>query len=256
MGRRHRTEMLNTWGARTTWDEVCRRASARRKYHSLRRFRRRWRRLLVSRQLRREGFGYGVKARLARTLGVSKATITNDVRAILATPVGDVCRQRHWGVRRGGQPPQAKEEAMGSRCTIRLPDELHTRLQQAADSRGVAVADMMRQALVAFLDGRGSSNGVEPLRAPDSAPVSPPPPHDCGQSVLARLPGEVRARIMETARALDKPALYIIRSLLIAETCPPGQASPQIPEAALAAAAPPPAAPAPWPSPPATGAGT
>jgi hypothetical protein len=49
----------------------------------------RWRRLAVSQHLRREGLGCGVKARLARTLGVSKATITSDVRATLAMSVGD-----------------------------------------------------------------------------------------------------------------------------------------------------------------------
>src|SRR6266850_1766166 len=108
--------MANVWSAPTSWTEVCQRANGRRKYHSIRRLKARLRRQQVARHLRREGLGYGVKARLARTLGVSKATITSDVRAILAMPVGDFRRQGHQGVRRasgtgrGGQPPRAKED--------------------------------------------------------------------------------------------------------------------------------------------------
>src|SRR5919109_610106 len=107
--------MPNVWSAPTSWTEVCQRANGRRKYHSIRRLQARLRRQQIARHLRREGLGRGVQARLARTFGVSKATISSDVRAILATPGGDVCRQRHRGVRRGGKPPRAKEETMGSR---------------------------------------------------------------------------------------------------------------------------------------------
>ena len=77
--------MLNTWGAATNWTEVCERASGRRRYHSVRRLQVLLRRRKVARCLAREGLGYGVRARLARQFKVSKATITADVRAILAT---------------------------------------------------------------------------------------------------------------------------------------------------------------------------
>jgi hypothetical protein len=99
--------MPNTWSHPTTWGEVCKRSSGRRKYHSLRRFGVRGRRLTVSRHLWREGLGYGVKARLARTVGVSKATITSDVHATLAMSVGDFSRRRYQGVHRvqGSLPP-------------------------------------------------------------------------------------------------------------------------------------------------------
>jgi Arc/MetJ-type ribon-helix-helix transcriptional regulator len=144
---------------------------------------------------------------------------------------------------------------MGVRCTVRLPDALHDRLQRAAEARRCGVSDVIREALERLL-GSASDNGAEPPRAPEPAPLSMSTPHDCAQTVLAVLLPEVRARIVETASLLDMPVLHIIRSLLIAQTWPPGQASPQIPEAALAAAAPPPAAPAPWTSLPTTEART
>jgi hypothetical protein len=124
-------QMPNAWSAPSSWREVCQRANGRRKYHSIRRLHARLRRRQVARHLRHEGLGHGVRARLARTLGVSKATITSDVRAILAMPVENFCRQRHQGVRRAsetrrrGQPPRAQEEAMSQRCTVRLPDALY-----------------------------------------------------------------------------------------------------------------------------------
>ena len=249
--------MPNVWSAPTSWTEVCQRANGRRKYQSIRRLQARLRRQQIARHLRREGLSYGVQARLARTLGVSKATISSDVRAILAMPMGDVCRQRDQGVRRvtntgcRGQPRRAKEEAMSHRCTIRLPDALHERMQQAAKAHQCGVSDVIREALERLL-GAASDPCPEPPRMPEPVLPSTPPPHDCAQSVLARLPGEVRARIVETASLINMPVLHIIRSLLIAQTWPTGQASPQVPEAVLAAAAPPPAAPAPWTSSPTT----
>src|ERR1700752_723030 len=117
-GAQNPQQMPNVWSTYTSWTEVCQRANGRRRYHSIRRLHARLRRQQVARHLRREGLGYGVRAQLARTLGVSKATITSDVRAILAMPVEDCCRQRHQGVRRAseagrrGQLPCAKEEAM------------------------------------------------------------------------------------------------------------------------------------------------
>ncbi len=149
--------MPNVWSAYTSWKEVCQRANGRRKYHSLRRFHARLRRQQVTRVLVREGLGYGVRARLARTLGVSKATITSDVRAILAMPEEDICRQRHQSVRRAsetgrlGPPPRAKEEAMSQRCTVRLPDTLYEFLQIEADARQCGVSDLIRQGLERLL---------------------------------------------------------------------------------------------------------
>jgi hypothetical protein len=79
--------MGKPWGAPTTWDEVCRRAAGRAKYHALRRVQRAVRRKKVLRRLRRYKAVPGVQARIARELGVSEATISRDVKALLDTHV-------------------------------------------------------------------------------------------------------------------------------------------------------------------------
>jgi hypothetical protein len=224
--------MPNVWSADTSWTEVCQRANGRRKYHSLRRLHARLRRQQVARHLRREGLGYGVKARLACTLGVSKATITSDVRAILAMPVRDFYRQRHQGVRRAsatgrrGQAPQLKEDTMSQRCTVRLPDVLYEYLQIEADARQSGVSDLIREGLARLL-GLASDHGAEPPRAPEPVALSTPPPHDYAESVLARLPGDVREGIEERARLLDLPVSKVVTSMLIVQL-PPSQPSPQV----------------------------
>src|SRR5882724_152031 len=250
--------MANVWSAPTSWTEVCQRANGRRKYHSIRRLKARLRRQQVARHLRREGLGYGVKARLARTLGVSKATITSDVRAILTTPAGDFYHQRHQGVRwaseirRGGQLPRIKEEAMSQHCTVRLPDTLDEYLQIEADARQCGVSDLIREGLEHLL-GLASDHGAEPPKIPEPVALSTPAPHNCVESVLARLPREVRTHIVETARLLNMLVLLILRSLVIAQPWPKDQAAPQVPQAALQDAAPASAAPIPRTSPPDTG---
>jgi Arc/MetJ-type ribon-helix-helix transcriptional regulator len=251
--------MPNAWSAYTSWTEVCRRANGRRKYHSLRRLHARLRRQQVAQHLRREGLGYGVRAQLARTLGVSKATITSDVRAILAMPMKDHCRQRHQGIRHAsgaayeGQPHYSKEKTMSQRCTVRLPDTLYEFLQIEAEARRCGVSDLIREGLERLL-GLASDHRAESPKAPEVVALSTPPPHDCGQTVLARLLPEVRMRIVETASLLNMSVLHIIQSLLIAQPWPKDQAAPQVPQAALLDATPASAAPIPRTSPPDTGA--
>jgi hypothetical protein len=75
--------MGKTWASPASWDEVCRRAAGRRRYHAVRRVRRELRRKQVLELLVRHGHGHGVQARIARELGVSQATICRDVRALL-----------------------------------------------------------------------------------------------------------------------------------------------------------------------------
>jgi hypothetical protein len=180
---------------------------------------------------RHEGLGYGVRARLARTLGVSKATITSDVRAILTMPVEDLCRQRHQGVRRasatrrGGQPPRAEEDTMGQRCTVRLPDMLYEFLQIEADARQCGVSDLIREGLERLL-GLTSDHSAEPPKAPEPASHSTPPPHDCTERILARLPMDVREDILARARLLEMPAFQVLRALLVVQLSP-SQPSPQ-----------------------------
>ena len=142
---------------------------------------------------------------------------------------------------------------MSQRCTVRFPDMLYEFLQIEADARQCGVSDLIREGLERLL-GLASDHGAKSTKAPEPAPLSTLPPHDCGQTVLARLLPEVRTRIVETASLLNVSALHIIRSLLIAQTWPKDQAAPQVPQAALPAAAPSLPAPTPGKSPPDTGA--
>jgi hypothetical protein len=222
--------MSNTWSHPTTWAEVCQRSNGRRKYHSIRRLQARLRRQQVAQHLRREGLGHGVKAELARTLGVSKATITSDVRAILAMPVGEGGRQLTQEVRRASEtrherkPRRAKEDTMGQRCTVRLPHMLYEFLQIEADARQRSTSDLIREALERLL-GVAPGPGAEPLKAPEPAPLSPP--HDCTERLLARLPMDVRDNIVERARVLELPVSKVVTAMLITKS-PPTQPSPQV----------------------------
>jgi hypothetical protein len=203
---------------------------------SLRRLHARLRRQQVAQHLQREGLGYGVRARLAHSLGVSKATITSDVRAILAMPEGDFRRQRHQSVRRasatgrGGKSPCNKEDTMSQRCTVRLPDTLYEFLQIEADARQCGVSDLIREGLEHVL-GVSSDHDAAPSKAPEPAPLSTPTPHDCTETVLARLPMDVREDILARARLLEMPTFHVLRALLIAQL-PPSQPAPQGPETA------------------------
>jgi Arc/MetJ-type ribon-helix-helix transcriptional regulator len=142
---------------------------------------------------------------------------------------------------------------MSQRCTVRLPTTLYEFLQIEADSRQCGVSDVIREALERLL-GVEADHGAKSTKAPEPAPLCTPPPHDCGQMVLAQLLPEVRTRIVETASHLHMPVLHIIRSLLIAQTWPKDQAAPQIPQVVLSHAGLPPTTPALGTSPSATGA--
>jgi hypothetical protein len=74
------------WSASTSTDEAHRRASGRRQYNAVRQFRAILRRAEVAQLLNQLGYGHGVQVRIARRLGVSPATISRDVAAVLAAP--------------------------------------------------------------------------------------------------------------------------------------------------------------------------
>lgn len=91
--------MTVNWSTPTDWDTVIRRAGGRRHYNSVRRVRAQLRRLRIARWLgdpenwplllRR-----GWQKELARRLGVSQATVSRDLRAVLATaPACPLCRR-------------------------------------------------------------------------------------------------------------------------------------------------------------------
>jgi hypothetical protein len=235
---------------------VVARSRGRAKYNSIRKLRARLRRLAIIRRLRYvdDIHQRGLQRQLAEELGVVASVICEDLKQIMAAGgpgghAGGIPR----GTRVRRRPPQAKEEAMSQRCTVRLPDMLFDFLQIEADARQCRVSDLIREGLERLL-GLTSDDGAEPSKAPEPAPLSTPTPHDCTETILARLLPEVRTRILETASLLNMSVLHIIRSLLIAQTWPKDQAAPQVPQAALLDAAPASAAPAPRTSSPTTGA--
>jgi hypothetical protein len=78
--------MSKSWSAPTGFDEVCRRAAGRRRYHSVRRFLADLRRDKVTELIAQYGYiDWGIRASIARMLGVHRSTISRDIAAILYT---------------------------------------------------------------------------------------------------------------------------------------------------------------------------
>jgi predicted transcriptional regulator len=157
--------------------------------------------------------------------------MTADVQAILAAPCG-VPRQRRQTVRHSTPPEarrhllQAKEEVMSQRFTVRFPDDMRMRLQQAADARGVVASDVIRSALSAFLDGQNFGKGADAVRAGTPATQD----HDrdtCAQTLLAMLPPEVQMVIQQKAALLKLSVVKVMISLLIVHAWPTGPRSPE-----------------------------
>jgi hypothetical protein len=115
---------------------------------------------------------------------------------------------------------------MSQRCTVRLPDMLYEYLQIEADARQCGVSDLIRQGLERLL-GLTSDHSAELPKAPEPASPSTPPPHDCTERILARLPMDVREDILARARLLEMPTFQVLRALLVAQL-PPSQPPPQV----------------------------
>ena len=84
-----------------SWDEVCRRAAARRRWNSLRTFlASERRRQVLELVLALGGLERGAQSRIAEALGVHRSTISKDLKRIL--PLAKVCegcgslRPRLW----------------------------------------------------------------------------------------------------------------------------------------------------------------
>lgn len=73
-------KVSNTWSSPTTRAEVIARANGRRAYNSRRQRMAVLRRAEMLRLFNQYGTGYGVRARIARELGVARSTITRDFR--------------------------------------------------------------------------------------------------------------------------------------------------------------------------------
>jgi hypothetical protein len=103
---------------------------------------------------------------------------------------------------------------------------LYEFLQIEAEARQCGVSDLIREGLERLL-GVEADNGAESTKAPEPAPLSTPPPHDCTETVLARLPPDVREAIMERARVLELPLSRVVASMLIVQQ-PPSPPTPQV----------------------------
>ncbi len=72
---------MTGWQPRS-WDEICRRASARRRYNSVRKLRAEVRRFELAEHVRRHGLAHGEQKALAAQFQVSPSTISKDLAAI------------------------------------------------------------------------------------------------------------------------------------------------------------------------------
>jgi hypothetical protein len=244
------------WASQAPWAEVVARSRGRAKYNSIRKLRAGLRRLAIVRRLRHVGDIHerGLQRQLGEELGVVRSVICEDVKQIMAAGgMGWHADEKPRGAGASRRPPQAKEDTMSQRCTVRLPDTLYEYLLIEADARQCGVSDVIREALARPL-GVEADHGAKSTKAPEPGPLSTLPPHDCGRTVLARLLPEVRTRIVETATLLNMSVLHIIQSWLIAQPWPKDQAALQVPNAAPPDAAPSAAAPTPGTSLPTTGA--
>jgi Arc/MetJ-type ribon-helix-helix transcriptional regulator len=115
---------------------------------------------------------------------------------------------------------------MSQRCTVRLPDTLYEFLQIEADPRQCGVSDLIRQGLERLL-GLEADHSAQLPKAPEPVALSTSSSHDCVETVLARLPLEVREDIMTRTRLLAMPTFQVLRALLVAQL-PPSQPSPQV----------------------------
>lgn len=95
--------IASSWSAFTTTSEANRRAAGRRHYNAMRRFNGDLRRVEVGKLITAYGLGRGVKARIARELGVHPSTISRDLREMWGSPDGQTCEtcerwmaDKHW----------------------------------------------------------------------------------------------------------------------------------------------------------------
>jgi hypothetical protein len=115
---------------------------------------------------------------------------------------------------------------MSQRCTFRLPDTLFEFLQIEAEVRQCGISDLIREGLERLL-GLVPDPGAEPPQTPGPDTLVTPTPHDCTETVLSRLPMDVREGIEERARVLNLPVSKVVTALLIAKL-PPSQPAPQV----------------------------
>jgi hypothetical protein len=142
--------MENWWSAPTPWSGVCRRTARRRAYN------RKWqlaaavRRGAIAKQLWQMGLRRGVQVELSRRLQVSKSTISQNIRRLLARPdrpTPHACgrkKGRPTTAGRQGRNQRAKERRMARRLTVRLDQGLHYPLRTVARLRHTTLSAIAR----------------------------------------------------------------------------------------------------------------
>jgi hypothetical protein len=157
-----------------SWDQVCKRAAGRARYNAWRQRRAAERRWLVWRLLDAYGGGHGTQARIARTLGVSKATITSDLARLHA----DRRRELYGDPTIPRRPlPDLDAEvrrfravmAAGHRgCLADVTDAQLAAEGKAAEAAGtLPTAEELRERLERFRRELGLPNGRGPAEPPN-----------------------------------------------------------------------------------------
>jgi hypothetical protein len=83
---------------------------------------------------------------------------------------------------------------MSERITVRMDDELCRRLSDAAKTRGMDVSSIVRQAVIAYIEGARTS----------ALPAVPPhSPEDCLAVVISQASPRTQRRLAETLTRID-----------------------------------------------------
>lgn len=214
------------WARPAPWAGVVARSGGRARYNSIRKLQTKLRRMAIVRRLRHinDIHQRGLQRQLAEELGVVASVICEDMKQILAAGgPGEYSNGKPRGSGTRRRPPRVKEDTMGQRCTVRLPDMLYEFLQIEADARQRSTSDLIREALERLL-GIAPDHDDKSTTAPEPASLSTA--HDCTERLLARLPMDVRENIVEGARVLNLPVSKVVTAMLITKS-PPSQPSPQ-----------------------------
>jgi DNA-binding transcriptional MocR family regulator len=160
--------MYDAWSEPTSWSETCQRSSGRRGYNKRRQIVAAVRRQIISKHVRQVGLRRGVRAELSRMLQVSKSTICQDMRRLLARSEGRSVPAWSAGTRDqgpAGRRGRRRKVHMSEKLSLRLSPALYDDLQHAARRRHTTPSAVVRLALQQVLE----------QSMPTSTPSTPPP---------------------------------------------------------------------------------
>jgi hypothetical protein len=103
---------------------------------------------------------------------------------------------------------------MTNRVTIRLDDELHARLADAATVQGIDISSVVRQVLMASLDrGRGVTPTIEGSLSDTTVP-SPHTTETCMGTVLDSCPTDISQQIRASAEQEGCPLRQVLPAII------------------------------------------